>query len=87
MTPEQKQALIKVLQETIDKIDNLKENQKIGLLLSVGVEKEGDQTDMFENASLLIGYNYVVAQLSAKHPNRQRLYRLIRTHHASIIIS
>lgn len=35
MTPEQKQAVIKVLQETIDKIDNLKEDQKIGLLLSV----------------------------------------------------
>jgi hypothetical protein len=39
MTPEQKQAVIKVLQETIDKIDNLKEDQKIGLLLSVGIEK------------------------------------------------
>lgn len=67
MTPEQKQALIKVLQETIDKIDNLKENQKIGLLLSVGVEKEGDQTDMFENASLLIGYNYVIAHNLAQN--------------------
>lgn len=74
MTPEQKQALIKVLQETIDKIDNLKENQKIGLLLSVGVEKEGDQTDMFENASLLIGYNYVVAHNLAQNIRTDKDY-------------
>ena len=74
MTPEQKQALIKVLQETIDKIDNLKENQKIGLLLSVGVEKEGDQTDMFENASLLIGYNYVVAHNLAQNIRTDKNY-------------
>lgn len=74
MTPEQKQALIKVLQETIDKIDNLKENQKIGLLLSVGVEKEGDQADMFENASLLIGYNYVVAHNLAQNIRTDKDY-------------
>ena len=74
MTPAQKQALIKVLQETIDKIDNLKENQKIGLLLSVGVEKEGDQADMFENASLLIGYNYVVAHNLAQNIRTDKDY-------------
>ena len=67
MTPEQKQVVIKVLQETIDKIDNLKEDQKIGLLLSVGIEKEGKEDDMFENASLLIGYNYVIAHNLAQN--------------------
>lgn len=61
MTPEQKQAIIDMLQETIDKIKATKEDQKIGLLLSVGIEKPDEGKDMFENARLLVGYNYVIA--------------------------
>lgn len=39
MNPEQKQAIVDALQQTIDRIKNTKEDQKIGLLLSVGIEK------------------------------------------------
>ena len=60
MNPEQKQAIVDVLQQTIDRIKNTKEDQKIGLLLSVGIEKPDEGEDMFERARLLVGYNYII---------------------------
>lgn len=35
--------------------------KKIGLLLSVGIEKPDEGEDMFESARLLVGYNYIIA--------------------------
>lgn len=61
MNPEQKQAIVDALQQTIDRIKNTKEDQKIGLLLSVGIEKPDEGEDMFERARLLVGYNYIIA--------------------------
>lgn len=60
MNPEQKQAIIDMLQKTIDKLQNTTEDQKIGLLLSVGIEKPDEGEDMFESARLLVGYNYII---------------------------
>lgn len=35
--------------------------KKIGLLLSVGIEKPDEGEDMFESARILVGYNYIIA--------------------------
>lgn len=61
MNPEEKQTIIDMLQQTIDKLKNTTENQKVGLLLSVGIEKPDEGEDMFESARSLVGYNYIIA--------------------------
>lgn len=65
MTPEEKQQLVDALQEIIDRIKAMDENQRIGLLLTCGVEKK-DTKDDFQVANLLIGHRYIITHTLSK---------------------
>lgn len=66
MNPEQKQAVIEALQETIEDIKKMKDGQKIGLLLSVGIQQPDKGEDVYENTKILVGYSSVIAHNLAK---------------------
>lgn len=59
MTPAERQELIDSLQSVIDKIKTMDDDQRIGLLLTCGIQKEKDSTQ-FDTASYLVGHQYIV---------------------------
>lgn len=73
MTPEEKQQLVDALQEVIDKIKAMDENQRIGLLLTCGVEKK-DVKDDFQVANALIGHRYIITHTLSKAIHEDKDY-------------
>lgn len=59
MTPVERKELVDALQSVIDKIKTMDDDQRIGLLLSCGIQKEKD-SDKFETANILIGHQYII---------------------------
>jgi hypothetical protein len=59
MTPVERKELVDALQSVIDKIKTMDDDQRIGLLLSCGIQKEKDG-DKFETTNILIGHQYII---------------------------
>lgn len=74
MTPESKQELIESLQRVIDKLKNMDEDQRFGLLLACAIQKEKGGDD-FETANFLVGHQYVISNNLADEINEDEEYQ------------